>query len=440
VNSMTGYQPVIGMEVHIELATRSKMFCGCPADHFGREANTQVCPVCLGLPGALPVPNEAAIAATRKLGLALGASLELFSKFDRKNYFYPDLPKGYQISQYDLPFAAAGRVKIGDGADEKFIRIRRVHLEEDTAKNIHTDQATLIDYNRSGVPLMEIVTEPDLSSPEEVTRYLKYLTDVVRYLEISSCDMEKGTMRLEANISVKRTGTTELPPYKVEVKNVNSFRYIAKAITFEVNRHIELLEQGKIPVQETRGFDENRGETVSQRSKEEAQDYRYFPEPDIPPLRFERVAKGVRQSSVSRLPEVIRKQLKEKYGFRDHYIEYLQADRQILRRFEDLVDTGRAAGITPVKIADALVNQRVNLSSADEEIIRSLKNTETVISRDDLLAIVRQVVDAHPELAVQYRSGRHQVIGVLIGAVLKQQPGKINPREAQKTLEEVLTE
>ena len=269
------WQTVLGFEIHIELSTKSKMFCGCPADHFAKEPNTQICPVCLGLPGALPVPNVRAIEWCIKLGLALGCKISLKSKFDRKNYFYPDLPKGYQISQYDQPFCINGEL-LGH-------KIRRVHLEEDTGKLQHLGPETLIDFNRSGVPLVEVVTEADFKDSNDSDLFLKELQQIVRALDISTADMEKGSMRLEANISVKPSEIMGFPPYKVEIKNVNSFRFVKKAVDFEVVRQQSFWSKENSSPRNPR-IQRNNRRDFSQRIKEEAHDYRYFPEPDIPLL------------------------------------------------------------------------------------------------------------------------------------------------------------
>jgi len=287
------YEPVIGLEIHLELKVRSKMFCRCRADYFGKKPNSLTCPVCLGLPGALPYPNKKAIEWTVLLGLALGCEIPLEAKFDRKNYFYPDLPKGYQISQYFMPFCRRGHLTVKTAnCKQKVVRINRVHLEEDTGKLLHTDfegqNLTLIDFNRAGVPLVEIVSEPDLDSIEEMIEYAKKIRQLVKGLEISDADMEKGQMRFELNISLRRSGNQKLPSYRVEVKNINSFKFLEKAAKYEIRRQTEIWEAGKKPLQETRGFAEKRQVTFSQRGKEEAKDYRYFPEPDIPPIRWKK--------------------------------------------------------------------------------------------------------------------------------------------------------
>ncbi len=346
------YEPVIGMEIHVELATKSKMFCGCPADHFAKKPNTQTCPVCLGLPGALPVPNKKSIEWTIKLGLALGCEIPLFSKFDRKNYFYPDLPKGYQISQYDQPFCVNGALH--------GVRIRRVHLEEDTGKLQHTTiegkRVTLVDFNRSGVPLVEIVTEPDIRSGEEAKEFLKKLYQIVRYLDISDADMEKGSMRLEPNISVRPTGIKDLPNYKVEVKNINSFNFVKKAIEYEVNRHVALIESGETPVQETRGWNEGKGITVSQRRKEEAYDYRYFPEPDIPPIRWDSSQITEIKSQIPELPNEKAMRFKKEYQLNAYDTGLLTDTRQLADYFEECVKINK---IPAKKLANWIINKKV---------------------------------------------------------------------------------
>src|SRR3989344_5664905 len=277
---MTKFEPIIGLEVHIELATASKMFCACSADYFTSYPNTHTCPICLGLPGALPHANKKAIELAQLFGLALDCKLNNFAKFDRKNYFYPDLAKGFQISQYDLPFSQRGKIEVEVNNQTKKIGITRAHLEEDTGKLTHTKidgrDVTLIDFNRSGVPLLEIVTDPDMRSSQEAKVYAQCLQQIARYIGASDADMEKGSMRIEPNVSLRKKGEKDLPRYKVELKNINSFRFVERAIDYEIKRQGEILDRGKVPVQETRGFNEQKGITVSQRSKEYAHDYRYF--------------------------------------------------------------------------------------------------------------------------------------------------------------------
>jgi len=282
------YKLVLGLEVHLHLTTAKKMFCGCNAVIFGASPNSHTCPTCLGLPGALPVPNREAVEKTHLLGHHLGCKINGVSRFDRKHYFYPDLPKGYQISQYQQPLCGEGKFILDSG---EVINIRRVHIEEDTAKSFHQGGKTLVDFNKSGAPLVEIVTEPNFKSADAAVEFCKKIQVLVRELGISTADMEKGQMRLEANISLRTEEmetTGVLPPYKVEVKNINSFKFMKKAVDTEIQRQSELMDKGQTPQQENRGWDEDKKTTVSQRDKEEAHDYRYFPEPDIPPMEFSR--------------------------------------------------------------------------------------------------------------------------------------------------------
>src|SRR3989344_2942435 len=350
------YVPVIGLETHVELKTESKMFCSCSANYFGKAPNTHTCPVCLGLPGALPVPNKKAIEWTILLGLALNCTINKESKFDRKNYFYPDLPKGYQISQYDKPIASGGWLNLKSQnsnlkTTEKKIRITRVHLEEDTGKLLHSNKDTLIDFNRSGVPLVEVVTEPDFDNSTDVKRFLEELHTIIRYLDISDADMEKGSMRMEPNISLRKITNDELritnknqklelPNYKVEVKNINSFNFAKKAIDYELKRQAEILDSGKIPVQETRGYNDKKGITYSQRSKEEAHDYRYFPEPDIPPMEFGNEKLEMINDTLPEFPAAKVERYIKKFG---------------------------------IKYADALINKKISIKLSPEEFAKEIK-------------------------------------------------------------------
>lgn len=421
------YEPVIGLEIHVELKTKSGMFCGCPADHFAKKPNTGTCPVCLGLPGALPTPNKKAVEWTIMLGLALGSEIAEVSKFDRKHYFYPDLPKGYQISQYDQPLCRGGKISTSFGD----VRIHRVHLEEDTGKLQHAvvdgKKVTLVDFNRSGVPLVEIVTEADIHSSEQAKEFLKKLHQIVRYLGISDADMEKGSMRLEPNISIRKVGETGMPPYKVEVKNINSFRFAAAAIEYELKRHEALLNEGKIPVQETRGWDEAKNGTVSQRSKEEAADYRYFPEPDIPPMRFTKDVIASIGSNIPELPDVKKTRFMSAYALNDADASQLTDSRALADYFEEAI---KAASVfekpySPKEVANWLINKKPDIEKVlPAQLIEELHEAKKVVavSADELNAIITPVLSSNEKAVADYKAGKQQVIMFLMGLVRKQLP------------------
>ena len=421
------YAPVIGLEVHIELATNSKMFCGCPANHFGKKPNTQTCPTCLGLPGALPVPNGKAIEWCVKLGLVLGCKINKLSNFDRKHYFYPDLPKGYQISQYDDPFCFDGSWKIDD---HKSIRIKRIHMEEDTAKLQHIvlddKKVSLIDFNRSGVPLVELVTEPDFSNVDEIIVFLQELQRIIRYLAISTADMEKGSMRLEANLSLTPDG--KLPDYKVELKNINSFRFLKKAMLFEVERQKDLLLSNKKIVQETRGWDESKSKTFSQRIKEEAKDYRYLPDPDIPPIEISDSQISKLKSEIPELPQAKRDRFKKEYDLSENVINILIESKERSNYFEE------AANLDP-KLSKSIASLMVN-KNFDKEfpepagLVKKLIELEKkdFSSDTEVDQAILVVLGENPDVVVSYNNGKGQVIGFLIGQVQKILKGKGDPK------------
>lgn len=432
---MKNYIPIIGLETHVELATKSKMFCGCSADYFGQEPNTHTCPVCLGLPGALPVPNKQAIEWCIKIALALNCEISLFSKFDRKNYFYPDLPKGYQISQYDLPFGYKGYMELSTG---RKVGITRVHMEEDTGKLTHQTvdgaNVSLIDFNRSSVPLVEIVTEPDFHDSSEVKEYLQKLQQIVRYLGVSNADMEKGDMRLEPNISVSEFSQQEseiskLPPYKVEVKNINSFRFVEKAIEFEVKRHIEILEKGDLPLQETRGWNEAKNITVSQRVKEEANDYRYFPEPDLPPFRFEKSYIEKLKSELPELPDAKRQRFTQEYNLSDYDAEILSRERKMADYFEEAVTVGKEHDVTPKKVANFIINVKPDLEKLlPAQLIQRIVEENKVedVDPEALDAIIREVLAEQEKAVTDFKNGKESVIMFLLGQTMRKLGKKVD--------------
>ncbi len=427
---MNDYETVVGMEIHVELATSSKMFCGCKNDPFNApKPNIYTCPVCLGLPGGLPVPNKKAIEWTITLGLALGCEIQLYSKFDRKHYFYPDLAKGYQISQYDQPFCRNGLIKTALGD----VRIHRVHLEEDTGKLQHATvdgkKVTLVDFNRSSVPLVEIVTEADIRSGEQAKLFLKKLHQIVRYLGVSSADMEKGSMRLEPNISVRKVGDSALPNYKVEVKNINSFNFVKRAIDFEAKRHIELLEAGTTPKQETRGYVESSSSTVSQRSKEEAADYRYFPDPDIPPVRLEATYVDDIKKTLPELPEDKIARFVKEYGLNMDEATHISEEKTVADYFESCVSLAQASSntqkITPVIIARNLINIHGD-EMTPKQLIDSLlsKELEKQVDTNVITTSIEVVLQQQTKAIDDFKRGKVSALMFLVGMVKKELKGK----------------
>ncbi len=476
------YEAIIGMEVHAQLLTKSKMFCSCDADFFGAEPNTHVCPVCMALPGALPVINREAVEKTILTGLALNCSIAEDSVFARKNYMYPDLPKGYQISQYELPLTFDGWLEIeGDDGKPKIVRIRRAHLEEDTGKLVHVEGASLVDFNRAGVPLLEIVSEPDMRSADEAYRYLLKLRTILRYLGVSTADMEKGAMRCEANVSVRPVGSDVLGT-KVEVKNLNSFRSVRQALEYEIKRQIETIESGGKVVQVTMGWDMAHGRTVVQRSKEEAHDYRYFPEPDLPPLHVEREWVDEIAKRLPELPDAKRERFVEQYGLERRPASVLVEDRDVADYFEEAValaegvapaqvanwvsgelfhlmnDAGVGIGeqpVTPEKLAGLLklvssgaINQNTG-KSVLKKMFRTGEDAATIVEReglaqvrdeDALLNLVRKVIAEHPAEVERYRAGKKSLIGWFLGQVMKETRGKADPKLVRELFQRELAD
>lgn len=424
-----GFELVVGMEIHVELKTKSKMFCGCKNDPFrAPKPNIYTCPVCLGMPGGLPVPNKKAVEWTIMLGLALGCRINKLSKFDRKNYFYPDLPKGYQISQYDQPFCTDGSVMTPEGP----VGITRVHLEEDTGKLLHTDidgkRVTLIDYNRSGVPLVEIVTEPDIRSAEQARSFLKKLHQIIQYLDISEADMEKGTMRLEPNISLRTAGSDKLPGYKVEVKNINSFSFVVKAIEYESARQVKILKQGGIPDQETRGFIESQGVTKTQRRKETADDYRYFPEPDIPPFFLDDEFVSSVRAMIPEMPDEKLTRFVSQYGLTEYDARILTETRAKADFFEKAVAIG---GVSSKAIANRMINRKIDvLGTQPAEFVNALRkeSQKTAVPTETYEAVITEVINSNPKAVEDYRAGKQTALMFLLGQA-RRKNGSLDPRE-----------
>ncbi len=483
VPTATAFQTVIGLEVHAQLLTQSKMYCTCSAAYAAAPPNTHVCPVCLGLPGALPVINRAAIDMAIRTGLALDCQIPGFCKFDRKNYVYPDLPKGYQISQYDMPLCVNGSLTFVTDGEERQAGITRVHVEEDTGRLIHVagehGDVSLVDLNRSGVPLMEIVGEPDLRSPREAHDYLVALRQVLRYIGASSGNMEEGAFRCDANISLRAVDSS-VAGSKVEIKNMNSFRAVERALAYEENRQRQVLERGDEIPQETRGWVEAKGITVSQRTKERAHDYRYFPEPDLPPLSISAAKVAEIKEQMPELPAARRERLMEQFGLSDADAELITAEKGIADYYEeavaassadtrartaanwilnDLFGLQRERGLpadqlplTTTQLNDLLdaIDAGTLTARAAKELLTQIQDNElpsaaakrlNLLSLNDnaaLAAAVTQTLAAFPNAVNDYRAGKKAAIGRLIGETIKATGGRARPDDVRRLLEEAL--
>jgi len=496
---MIKYTPTIGLEIHIELKTKQKMFCDCLNDPEEKKPNLNICPICLAHPGVLPKPNKEAMEKVLQLGLALNCYLAKIAKFDRKNYFYPDLPKGYQISQYDKPFCQNGYLEISDIEEDlyrfKKISIRRIHLEEDTARLIHEGSSSFVDFNRAGIPLAELVTEPEIHSAKEARRFCEELHLIIKYLDIGDADMEKGEMRCEVNISIaadEPNGASKVLGTKVEVKNLNSFRAVEEAIEYEIKRQTELLEKGEKIIQETRGWNEKEKKTISQRIKEEAQDYRYFPEPDLKPIKTaEAFDLDELQRAIPELPNDKRLRFLKEYGLKAKEVEELIYNPPIADYFEKVIMEldglkkieGREreeriklaynylntdlkslllqnnVAVEEIKISPHhfallidFLDKKVISSAAGKavlaEIFESGASPEVVIKEKNLLQvfdtkeideIVKKVVAENPQAVADFQKGKANALQFLVGQVMKESKGRFNPQLVQERINALLT-
>lgn len=469
------YDVVIGMEVHAQLKTKTKMFCFC-LNLFGEKPNTHMCPVCLGLPGVLPVINKKAVEFTIKTGLALNCEISSFSIFHRKNYYYPDLPKNYQISQYDLPLCKNGYIEIKSNQGLKKVRIRRIHLEEDAGKLLHiSKEYSAVDLNRTGVPLMEIVTEPDLSSPEEAYNYLTKLRSILRYLDVCDGNMEEGSLRCEPNISLKIKGSKQLG-VKIELKNLNSFKAVYKALEYEIKRQKKLLEEGKEIIQETRRWDEETETTVSMRSKEEAHDYRYFPEPDLPPLVISEEWLKEIKKTIPELPEERCERFVREYKIPEYDAEVITSQKALADYYEEclkyysnakvvsnwlmsellrllnsknmeiteckikpenfakmltLIDRGIISG----KIGKTVFEEMFETGKDPEEIVKE-KGLVQITDEKEIEKVVEEVIKENSSVVEEVKSGKEKALTYLVGQVMKKTKGKANPQIVNKLLRE----
>lgn len=470
------YQPTVGLEIHIELKTKTKMFCGCLNDPDEKHPNINICPICLGHPGVLPTINKKAVEAVLKLGLALNSKIPKISKFDRKNYFYPDLPKGYQISQYDKPLVLGGELN--------GIKITRIHLEEDTGRLVHSPdgKSSLVDFNRAGIPLMELVTEPDIKSGKEAVAFAKELQLILRYLEISDADMEKGQLRVEVNLSISKNSILGT---KVEIKNLNSFKAVEESIDYEIKRQSEILDKGEMIKQETQGWDDIKKRTVSQRSKEEAHDYRYFPEPDLPPLDLTKFNLEELKISIPELPVQKRARFIKEYGLLANQTEILAEERDFAQYFEESASelrtklpipdyqllynyfssdvkglmneqkiTIKELNITPENFADLIVLiskgeissrlakdilKEMFVSGLDPRQIIQKKGLEQISDEKILKQIIEEVIKENPKAVEDYKKGKENALQFLIGKTMARLKGQGNPEIISKLFNNFLT-
>ena len=478
------YEAVIGLEIHCELKTKTKIFCGC-ATGFGAEQNTHVCPVCLGLPGVLPTVNKRVVEFGIKAGLATNCTINKYSKFDRKNYYYPDLPKNWQTSQYDLPIAEHGWVDIDVDGEKKRIRLTRIHMEEDAGKLVHSgttikDSATSnVDYNRTGVPLLEIVSEPDLRSAEEARAYMEKIKAIMEYIDVSNCRMEEGNLRADINVSLRPAGTEELGT-RTEMKNINSFKNLEDAINYEIERQQEVLEDGGHVVQETRTFDPARGITLSMRSKENAHDYRYMPEPDLPPIVTSEETIEKYRSELPTLPDARRARLEKEYGLSDYDAGIITSSRAMAEYFDAVVATGAdpklaanwimgdlaknlnedGIDITKSPVSAERLGKMIGLIMKDtisgkiakkvfKEMWTNEDDPEKIVKDKGLVQItdtgaieaaVDAAIAANPKAVAEYKGGKKKAIGALVGQVMKATRGKANPQMVNKMLAEKLAD
>jgi len=477
------YEAVIGLEVHAQMLTDSKIFCGC-STKFGSEPNTQTCPICIGMPGVLPVLNKKAIEFAAKTGLATDCKISSYSRFARKNYFYPDLPKGYQISQYELPICEHGFIEIVVDSEIKRIGITRIHMEEDAGKNIHESASggagnhSFVDLNRAGVPLMEIVSEPDIRSPKEAAEYMKKLRAILRYLGVCDGNMEQGSLRCDANVSIRPVGQKEYGT-RAEVKNINSFKFVEKALEYEIKRQIKVLEEGGKIIQETRLWDSNKGITESMRGKEEAHDYRYFPEPDLVPITVEQKWIDEIKASLPELPDAKSKRFASEYGLPEDDADLLTSEKALAEWFEEAVK----AGGHPKAAANWMMGELMRLLNEEnkfieecrlkpkqlvgmlklmdkgtisgkiakvvfEEMYKTGKDAESIVKEKGLVQIsdegaiekaVDEVIAKNPKEVERFKAGDEKLLGFFVGQIMKFTKGKANPRIVNEMVKKRLT-